>query len=219
MRRRALILIGGVFGLLAVGIVPAGAQLPVIDAANLSQNTISATNLIIHTAKWVIDLTPLEGFDIADMIGEDLRIVSELATEAAAIGFSVSSVQAQMNALFALESAPITSFGYSQRVREINQQMLLIYGYAMRTKTLIFTLTRVVEHVMGLIRQVAGLLGKLSAQQNAAQQLAKLQQFAAEANLQQAAFEYAESQQALIPGVLVESLRLINQEMMSDHPR
>jgi hypothetical protein len=206
-------------GLLLAWTLPASAQLPVIDAANLSQNTISATNLVINTAQWLIDLLPLEAYTVIEAMGEDLALLQELALQAQLIGMDIASIQAQLDALFGLESAPVTSFEWQERVTEINQRIWMVYGYAMRTQTLINTVVRTVEHILGLIEIVAELLGTLSVQQNISQQLAKLHQLQAESNVVTAAFAHAKSTEALAPGVLIQGIRNINDEMMSDHPR
>jgi hypothetical protein len=203
------------------------AQLPVItvpgsevnDAANLEQNTISATNLIINTAKWILDLAPLESFEWSDAFFEDLATLQQLASEAQQIGMDLESMQAQIDVLFGLDAAPMTSFEYRQRVADINLRILQVYSYAMRTQTLINTAIRTVDHIMGFVSQVAGLLGKLSIEQTMSQQLGKLHQLPAEANVQLSAFHHAKSTEALAPGVLQQGLRNINEAMMSDHPR
>jgi hypothetical protein len=196
-----------------------GAQLPVIDNANLFQNTISAFNLVINTEQWLIDLLPLESFEIAGAYAEDLALLQELAGEAAQIGIDLASIQAQLEGLLGLESAPLTSYEYRQRVTEINTRIWQVYGYAMRTQTLINTAVRTVDHIMGLIETVAGLLGKLSVEQNVSQQLGKMHQLQAEAHVVTAAFAHAKSVEALAPGVLQQGLANINDAMMEDHPR
>jgi hypothetical protein len=89
----------------------------------------------------------------------------------------------------------------------------------MRTQTLINTAIRTVEHIMALIETVAGLLGKLSVQQNLHQQIGKLHQLQAEANLVTTALAHAQSTEALVPGVLTQGLYNITDAMMEDHPR
>jgi hypothetical protein len=214
--RRISVLIGlMVLGLSGV----AAAQLPVIDAANLTQNTISAVEAIFQSAQWVIDLTPLESYEIAEAYAEDLAVLQELAGEAQAIGIDLASVQAQLDGLFSLEAAPTTSFEFRERVGEINYRIWQVYGYAMRTQTLINTAVRTVEHIMGLIETVAELLGTLSVQQNLHQQIGKLHQLQAEANVVTTALAHAQSTEGLVPGVLYQGMQNIVDEMMSDHPR
>jgi hypothetical protein len=223
MRRISLIV-----GLLMLGISgQAGAQLPflggpglpVYDEANHLQNTISAFEAVFQSLQWVIDLTPLESFEISQAYAEDLALLRALAEEAAAIGLDLAGVQAVLEGLFSLEMAPTTSFTFRERVGAINVRLYQVYGYAMRTQTLIATAVRTVEHIMRLIETVAGLFGKLSVQQNLHQQLGKLHQLQAEANLVATALAHAKSNEGLIPGVLTQGLYNITDAMMADHPR
>jgi hypothetical protein len=167
----------------------------------------------------VIDLLPLEAWEIVQAMGDALSLLSALAAEAQAIGMDIASIQAQLTALFGFESAPLTSFAYRQRVADIHWRIWQVYGYAMRTQTLINTIIHTVEHIIGFVNQVAELLGKLSVQQTLSQQLAKLQQLQAEANLVLTAKAFAESVEALAPGVLQQGVQNITDAMMEDHPR
>jgi hypothetical protein len=199
--------------------LPGGPGLPVYDAANHLQNTISAVEAIFQSLQWVIDMTPLEDFEVAEAYAEDLAVVRELAAEAAAIGLDLTSLQAQIDLLFGLEGAPTTSFEFRLRVGEINQRVFQVYSYAMRTQTLILTAIRTAEHIMALIETVAGLLGKLSVQQNLHQQIGKLHQLQTEHNVVMMAFAHAQSTEALVPGVLYQGIQNIVDQMMDDHPR
>jgi hypothetical protein len=224
MRRISLVVGLIVLGLCGVAraqfsFLPGGEGLPVYDAANHLQNTISAFEAVFQSAQWVIDLMPLESFEIAEAYAEDLAILQELAAEAAIIGIDLASINAQLNSLFGLETAPTTSFEFRVRVGEINRRIWEVYGYAMRTQTLINTAVRTVEHIMALIETVAGLLGKLSVQQNLHQQIGKLHQLQAETNVVTTALAHAQSTEALAGPVLQQGLVNIIEAMMEDHPR
>jgi hypothetical protein len=209
-----------VIGLMVLGIAGvAGAQIPVIDNANLFQNTISAVEAVFQSLQWVLDLTPLEDYEVSESYAEDLALLQELAAEASAIGMDLAGVQARLDGLLNPETAPTTSFEFRERVTEINLRLHEVYGDAMRTQTIIGTAVRTVEHILALIETVAGLLGKLSVQQNLHQQIGKLHQLQAEANLVTTAFAHAESTERLVPGVLIQGIRNITDAMMEDHPR
>jgi hypothetical protein len=198
----------------------AAAQLSVAEVGtNLTYNGVQAAEAVFQTAQWILDLAPLESFEFSDAFMEDLATLQELASEAQQIGLDLASLQAQINALFGLERAPMTSFEYRQRVADINRRIFQVYGYAMRTQTLINTTIRTVEHITGFIGQVAALLGKLSVEQTLSQQLGKLHQLHAEANVQLSAFQHAQSTEALAPGVLEQGMQNITDAMMADHPR
>jgi hypothetical protein len=215
--RRISVLIGViVLGLAGV----ARAQLPVAEVGqNLTYNGIQAAETVFQTAQWILDLAPLEDYIFPEGAAEDLAQLSALAEEAEAVSFGLSSTQAQLTALFSLESAPTTSYEFRERVTEINRTLFQTYSYAMRTQSLLLTTIHTVEHILGFIEIVAGLTGKLSAQQTLAQQLGKLQQLHAEANVQRSAFERAKSLEGVTPGVLQQGIYHITDAMMEDHPR
>jgi hypothetical protein len=216
MRRISLLTCLVVLGVMGI----ASAQLPVAEVGqNLAYNGVQAAEAVFQSAQWVIDLLPLEAWEIVQAMGDALSLLSALAAEAQAIGMDIASIQVQLTALFGLESAPLTSFAYRQRVADIHWRIWQVYGYAMRTQTLINTIMHTVEHIIGFVNQVAELLGTLSVQQTLAQQLAKLQQLQAEANLVLTAKAFAESVEALAPGVLQQGVQNITDAMMEDHPR
>jgi conjugal transfer/entry exclusion protein len=203
---------------LCVGLAPsvAFAQLPVIDSANLTQNTITAVQSVLIVLNQLIELTALEGLmDIA----EDLAAISALASEAAALGFELGSLQSQVLVLFDLTTAPATSFEYRIRAGKIRLMLLQSYSYAMRTQTLIMSALRTVEHILAFIEHAAAAIGNLTISQSLAEAQAKLQQLATEANVRQAAFERAKSVEGVSPGVLIQSIININEAQMADHPR
>jgi hypothetical protein len=216
MQRISLLVCLWVLGMVGT----ASAQLPVVEVGkNLAFNGVQAAEAVFQSAQWVIDLAPLEAWAIVDAMRGALDILSDLAAEAQAIGMDIASIQAQLNGLFSLDHAPLTSFAYAHRVAEINRRIWQVYGYAMRTQTLINTIIHTVEHIIGFVNQVAELLGKLSVQQTLSQQLAKLHELQAEGNLVLTAKAFAESTEALAPGVLQQGVSNIAKEMMSDHPR
>jgi hypothetical protein len=197
----------------------ASAQLPVQEVGtNLAFNGVQAAEAVFQSAEWVTDLLPLEVWDMIDGAAEDLALLQELAAQAQLIGMDLDSIIAQLNTLFNLDLAPTTSFEFRERVVEINRRIWEVYGYAMRVQSLINTVVRTVDHIIGLIDIVRELIGTLSVEQTIAQQLAKLKQIQAEHQAVMTAFVHAQSTQALAPGVLHQGLRNIVDEMMSDHP-
>jgi hypothetical protein len=197
----------------------ASAQLPVIDEANLIQNTITAVEAIAQTLNQIIELTALDEFvlDSAEFF-EDLAALEAMVQEGVALGWDLSSLQSQVLILFDLNTAPLTSFEYRQRSAEMRQTIWLAYSYAMRVQTLIRSAIRTVQHITGILGQVAGAIGNLTVSQGLGQSQAKLQQLLVENNVQRAAFERAKSLEGAEIGVLLQGLRNINDAMMADHP-
>src|SRR5215813_9170470 len=83
------------------------AQLAVIDASNLVQNTTTAIETTLTTieavlieANQVLDLTNLNGVAVQGGIVEDMQLLGQLVTEAEGLSYDISSIQAQVDALF-----------------------------------------------------------------------------------------------------------------------
>jgi conjugal transfer/entry exclusion protein len=205
---------------------PASAQFPVIDTANLFQNTItavqstiSAVEAVIHTAKWIIEQTPLDELALGGEWAADMAQLEALVREAQALGYDVGSLMTMINTLFSLESAPDNTTDLQIRLFEIRRQVSLGYIYAMRTQTLIQTAIRTVNHLLRIFEQISALLGNLSGQQNLAQQLTKLVQLETEAKVSTTAFQRAQSLERITEPLLLESLERINTNIMRTHPR
>jgi conjugal transfer/entry exclusion protein len=194
-----------------------GAGMPVYDAANHLQNTITAVQAVLIVANQIIELTALEGLVLDGSFSSDLAALNALVSEAQ--GFDVGSVNATILPLFALETAPMTTFEYHNRQVAINQALFESYGFAMRTQTLIMTALRTVEHILGILEQVGGAIGNLTISQSMGQAQTKLQQLLVESNVQRSAFERAKSLEGAMPGVLMQGLMNINNAMLADHPR
>jgi hypothetical protein len=202
------------------------AQLAVIDTANLFQNTvtavqttISAVEAVIHTAKWVIEQTPLDELALRGEWAADMAQLEALVRESQALGYDVGSLMSMVNTLFSLDSAPDNTTDLQLRLFEIRRQVSLGYIYAMRTQMLIQTAIRTVNHLLRIYEQIDALLGNLSGQQNLAQHLTKLVQLETEAKVTSTAFQRAQSLERITEPLILESLERINTNIMRTHPR
>jgi hypothetical protein len=191
--------------------------IPVFDAQNWIQNTITAVQAVLIVANQIIELTALEGLVLDGSFSSDLAALNALVSEAE--GFDVGTLNAQILPLFALETAPLTTFEYKQRQIAINEALFQGYGFAMRTQSLIMTALRTVEHIMGILEQVGSSIGNLTISQSMGQAQTKLQQLLTESNVQRSAFERAKSLEGAMPGILLQGLYNIDEAMMADHPR
>jgi conjugal transfer/entry exclusion protein len=183
------------------------------------QTTISAVEAVIHTAKWIIEQTPLDDFVMAGELAEDLATLEALVNEAQALGYDVGSLSAMISALFSLESAPGTTSELQLRLWEIRRQVHLGWGYALRMQGLIQTAIHTVTHAVRLYEQIMSLLGNLSGHQNLSQQLSKLVQLETEMKVATNAFQLAQSLDRLTEPLVDQSLDLINGNIMATHPR
>ena len=125
--------------LLLVGLCCAGraeAQLPVIDLGNLAQNTITAIESVLTTietilieANQILELTPLDDIAVAGGIAEDMALLGQLVEQAEGLSYDIGSLQAQLDSLFNLDTAPDTRDGLTERLAEIKRQKYLAYSY------------------------------------------------------------------------------------------
>jgi conjugal transfer/entry exclusion protein len=196
--------------------LPGGPGLPVYDAANHVQNTITAVQAVLIVLNQLIELTALGG--ILDY-AEDLALLAELASEASAIGFDLASLQSQILVFFDIANAPATSFEYAGLAFEIRSRISQAYMYAMRVQTLINTALRTVEHILAFMAHVGEAIGNLTVSQSLGEAQSKLAQLATEANVRQAAFERGRSLEGAEAPMLIQSIRNINDAQMADHPR
>jgi hypothetical protein len=200
----------GLFSTLLL-VQPAFGQLHVLDELNLFQNTISATEAVVNTTKWVLEQLGLPAFVLAEgAFAEDLATLERLVHEGQAVGMDVTSLQAQL-ALFALEAAPMTSTGYAEHIGEIRFVVNQAYGYAMRTQTLIRTILGTIRHVTVLLGDVMSVVGGVQAKQAIAQYEAQLVQIQSELKLQTSAFQRAQTAERLTgPFIEQSSINLSN---------
>src|SRR5262249_33183320 len=112
LRRSIMRRISGLIGLMVLSLPGiAAAQLAVREVGqNLTYNGMQAAEAVFQTAQWILDMAPLEGYLFPEGAAEALAQVTALAEEAEAVSFGLSSTQAQLTALFDLESAPTTSY-------------------------------------------------------------------------------------------------------------
>jgi hypothetical protein len=197
--------------------IPGGGALPVMEVGpNLVQNTITAVQAVLIVLNQLIELTALGG--ILEF-AEDLATIQALAAEAAALGFDLASLEAQIVPFFSNESEAFTSFQYRETQAEILRLIWQAHYFAMRTQTLIQTAVRTVEHIIAIMGHVAEAIGNLTISQSLGEAQGKLQQLAVEANVRAAAFERAKSLEGAAPGQLITILRNISDARMEDHPR
>jgi conjugal transfer/entry exclusion protein len=198
--------------LLAASPRPTEAQLPVIDVANLLQNTITAVQTIAIVANQILELTALgEAIEIA----EDLAMLQEIATEAAGLG-------ADMGLLLEAFQPGTELFG-SQTYRSmrihLNEEIWRARTFALRAQLLITTALRALERIRTIASHVLDAIGNLTVSQAVGEAQGKLQQHLVEANVTRAAFERAQSLEEAAPAKLIGIIDNTNRAIMDDHPR
>jgi conjugal transfer/entry exclusion protein len=209
--------------LLSVGV--AQAQLPVTDAGNLFQNTISAVQSVLTTIQAVLielnqilELTPLDDIAVAGGIAEDMALLGKLAEQAQGLSYDIGSIEAQITVLFALDTAPGTRDGLTERLAQIKQLKYECYSYAAKVQTLLSTVIRTVDHLTGLLDTVAAIVGNMGGNQTAVQAQVVLGKHAANIDIQMSSFQRAKTVDKLSEALILESIEKIQHSRMEEWP-
>jgi conjugal transfer/entry exclusion protein len=198
----------------------ASAQLPVIDAANLTQNTISAVQSILIVANQLLDLLAVDAFVLDDgTFMDDLATLQGLAANVQGIGWDLESLEAQITTLFALENAPDNTSDLTAHIQQVRGSVWQAYVDAMRVQTLLRTIIHTVNHIIGVYGTIQNLVGNLQGAQAAGQYQAKMNQTLAELQAQTATFERAKSLEGIDGPFIEQSLANIDQAILADHPQ
>ena len=192
--------------------------LPVTEIGpNLAQSTITATQSVItavqavlQTANQILELTPVDEIIVGGQIAQDLALLAEIVVTAELVWYDVHSLDAQISALFGLETAPDTREGLDVRLLEIKEFYHRSLCFAMRTQTLILTVFSTVEHVSHLIDAVGRLIGNLQGNQVLVQTNTTISKTLAVMETQQAAWQRVDTIDRLSQGVIMASLDKIS---------
>jgi len=213
-----------VLSMVATGSVHAQG-LPVYDNANFTQNVISAIQSVLTTiqlvlveANQILELTPLDDVMVAGGIAEDMALLGQLLEQAEGLSYDVGSLETQIASLFNLDTAPDTRDGLTERMAEIKRVKFASYRYAAKVQTLLSTAARTIEHLTGLLDTVAGLIGNLQGNQTHGQFQAVLGKHLTNLEVQQAAFQRAQTVDKLSEALIIESINRIQDRRMEDWP-
>jgi conjugal transfer/entry exclusion protein len=191
---------------------------PVYDAANHIQNTISAVQAVLMVANQILELTPLEEIIALEGFVEDIQTLRDLIGQLRGLGWDMNSLDGQFERLFGLEGLPETSAGMAEWQTEVNTIALETRHDAMRVQTLVRTLLRTVDHLIGLMESVAHMIGNLQISQTISQAQQKVAQLLSEGQLTRTVHERAESFQGASDVAETEMLRKINRNIWKSWP-
>jgi P-type conjugative transfer protein TrbJ len=201
------------------------AQLAVVDVANLGQNTITAIESVLTTiqailieANQILELTPLDDIAVAGGIAEDMALLGQLVEQAEGLSYDIGSLQAQLDSLFNLDTAPDTRDGLTERLAEIKRQKYLAYSYAARVQTLMRTALRTVEHLQGLLDTLGAIVGNMGGNQTVGQFHAVSSKHLANLDVQMASFQRAQTVDKLSEALIIESITKIQARRIADWP-
>lgn len=211
-------------GLLWTG--QAQAQLAVIDAANLRANSftgfqafISATEAVIHTANWALDLTGYSESGLDAGFYGDLQLLEEIFQEGQALMWDIRSLETQIATLLGLEGAPDSTGHLRDRMFEIRAWQHKRYMYAARTQSIMSTGIRAVQRLANILGKLLEILGDKQGMQNITEALGQLNQIELNHATAAAAAQSSEITDKMQPGMLQESIRRINAATMADYPQ
>jgi conjugal transfer/entry exclusion protein len=204
--------------LVLLGLVAsAQAQLPVIDVADVVQNTTTAIETTLTTiettlieADEILNLTNLNGVTVEGGIAQDMQLLGQLVNQAQGLSYDIGAIQAQVDALFGLATAPTTTSGLRLRLQQIRQLKYQVYSYAIQVQTLLRTALRTVDHLQALLGTLSHLVGNLAGHETHAQTTAVASKHLANLDVQIAAFHRAQAVDRLEEVMILESLRRIN---------
>jgi P-type conjugative transfer protein TrbJ len=211
--------------LVVLGTPVVHAQLAVVDVANLGQNTITAIESVLTTiqailieANQILELTPLDDIAVAGGIAEDMALLGQLVEQAEGLSYDLGSLQAQLDSLFNLDTAPETRDGLTERLAEIKRQKYLAYSYAARVQTPMRTALRTVEHLQGLLDTLGAIVGNMGGNQTVGQFHAVSSKHLANLDVQMASFQRAQTVDKLSDALILESITKIQARRIEDWP-
>ena len=203
----------------------AHAQLPVVDVADIAQNTITAIESVLTTiqtilieANQILELTPLDDLQTAGGIAEDMALLGQLVTQAEGLSYDMGSLQAQITVLFHLDTAPDTRDGLTARLAEIKRVKFQCYTYAARVQVLMQTALRTVDHLQGLLDTLSQLVGNMQGHQTHAQLTTVASKHLANLDVQMASFQRAQTVDKLSEALILESITKIQARRIEDWP-
>jgi conjugal transfer/entry exclusion protein len=200
-------------------------QALVYDPVNFVENAISAVQAVLTTiqtvlieANQILELTPLDDVMVAGGIAEDMAMLGLLLEQVEGLSYDLNSLEAQIASLFALDTAPDTRDGLTERMAELKRLKFESYRYAAKVQTLLTTAARTIEHLTGLLDTVAALIGNLQGNQTHGQFQSVLGKHLANLDVQQAAFQRAQTVDKLSEALIIESINRIQDRRMEDWP-
>jgi conjugal transfer/entry exclusion protein len=198
----------------------------VYDPTNFAANSITSAKSIITAAQMIIsvenqlaELWPLDAIIAAQGVAEDLAALADILSQAQALAYDLHSLEAQIVALFDLETAPDTRPGLDQRVGDIKRTVYQLRTASLRVQTLIATIFRTVDHVTTLINSVAHFIGAKQGMQTLVQVQTEMAKTLAIQTAMHTSWQRADTVDRLSESLILESLDKINRRRLEGHPR
>jgi conjugal transfer/entry exclusion protein len=194
--------------------------LPVTEVGpSLWQNTITAVESVAQTINMVLELTPVDELIVAQGIADDLALLQEILAQAQGLAYDLETLNAQITALFDLETAPATRPALDARLTTIRQTVAEVRRFALCTQTLLATVLRTIDHLRGLLDSVGALLGNMQGNQRLIEVHSTVSKTLAVQLTMNTAFQRADVVERLSKELLLESLGRIQATQLDGWPR
>jgi conjugal transfer/entry exclusion protein len=219
MRRQWIVIV--LLSSLLGGGRPTAAQVgpvPVIDAANLAQNIAQWIETVAIVANQILELTPVDEIILSGEFTETLDTMTVIIAESIGLGYDLQSLQAQIDVLFNLDTAPDNMTDLKLRLREIRRVAYDCHVYAMRAQTLLRTTLSAIGHLTRLVDAIGSFIGNMQGNQTVAQLNGSLVEILAKLQIQTVAYDRSQSVEHITDVMTQESLHRIQEQLMADHP-
>jgi hypothetical protein len=212
-------------GLSLVWVSHSWAQLAVIDAANLSRNTVTSFQSTITAIESVLQsgymVLELEPFGDTGLNGEFWTTLGELEAilgEGQHVIWDIESLTRQLTVLFGLEGAPDSAEGLRMRLYEIRRYKQTVLFYTSRVLTLQRRAIHTIAHIESLVARIVDFIGGKQARQNISAQLSTITAEETRQAVLTAAYQQAMLTDKHEMNMIDESMERINEALMADYP-
>jgi conjugal transfer/entry exclusion protein len=202
------------------------AQIAVIDAANLTQNTISAVQntitavqSVLMVAHWVLEQTPFDEMVMAGEALEDLAAIQDLVRQAQGLSWELTGVAADFDRWFSPANEPSSSAEWRVRQSDVQHAVRQAYLYAMQAQTLVQSAVRSAQRLIAFANRITAIIGNLQGNQQLQEAEHKLAQLLVETQVTRTAFERVKSMEGADDAISKEALSRLNRVWFEDHPR
>jgi hypothetical protein len=195
------------------------AQIPVVDATNLVQNTIQAVQTVLMVANQILELTGLDGFTMSDDIRAEYGALEEVIVAARGLSADIQTIQLQVTLLFDLQTAPNNTRDLTVRLAEIRRLTMQIYLDAIRTQSLLRSTLSALRNAVRLMEALGDLVGNMQGNQTLAQWDARLSVELLKLKTSTEAYQRAHIIHQMEGPYMTESLYRIQEAVDVDYPR
>jgi hypothetical protein len=147
-----------------------------------------------------------------------MGMVGALIEEGQGLMGDAQQAQAQIEALFQLDTTPRNLQDLNERVGAIKEVLFESRRYAVRVQTLISSINSAVGHIISIVELVGGLIGNMQGNQVNAQLLATANLTLATQAAQAAAYQREQVLDKAARSLVVESYRIIEAGRWADWP-